>query len=64
MYYSLGSNYWGRFYLAGLACLALAILLPFAPIWRPFAFGALLLVIFMAWCCHLRRLGQDTSNSS
>jgi serine/threonine-protein kinase len=57
MYYSLGSAYWGRFYLAGVACFAAAGLMPLAPAWGPLGFGVLLVVIFAAWGTHLRRLG-------
>jgi eukaryotic-like serine/threonine-protein kinase len=59
MYYSLGAAFWGRFYLAGVACLVLALLMPLAPMWGPFCFGALLLIIFTAWGLHLRHLGRE-----
>ena len=58
MYYSLGSAYWGRFYLAGIACLVLAVLMPLAPAWGPFGFGLLLILIFAAWGLHLRSLSS------
>jgi hypothetical protein len=59
MYYSLGSAYWGRFYLAGVACFAAAGLMPLAPAWGPFGFGLLLVAIFAVWGLHLRRLGRE-----
>src|SRR5207249_1638677 len=42
MYYSLGAAYWGRFYLAGAACLGLAVPMALAPAWGPFWLGLLL----------------------
>jgi hypothetical protein len=59
MYYSLGSGYWGRFYLAGAACFVLAVLAALTPVWGPLAFGAHLTIVFVAWGLHLRRLSFE-----
>ena len=64
MYYSLGAAYWGGFYLAGLACLGVALVMPIDPAWAPAEFGALILLIFTAEGLHLRRLGLDDGDDA
>ena len=37
----MGSVYWGRFYLLGLAFFALAVVMQFTPDWAPLEMGVL-----------------------
>jgi serine/threonine-protein kinase len=41
MYFVMGSVYWGRFYLLGLAFFALAVVMQFTPDWAPLEMGVL-----------------------
>jgi serine/threonine protein kinase len=56
----MGSNFWGRCYLFGMAFLALGVLMPAHLRWAPLGFGTLWGVALVTTGLHLRRLGRET----
>jgi hypothetical protein len=56
-FFAMGSHYWGRFYLVGLAFLAAAVGMAYSAAWSPLAFGLLWAAGLTLTGLHLRRLG-------
>ncbi len=60
--FTMGSNYWNRYYLFGMAFFVLALLMPFHLQWAPLELGTLWAVCLVAIGLHLRRLGREQAN--
>jgi predicted Ser/Thr protein kinase len=58
MFFAFGGAYWGRLYVPGLACFALAPVMAMDLTWAPLEFAALVSTSFVAIGLHLRRLGR------
>jgi serine/threonine protein kinase len=54
--FSMGSSFWGRFYVIGLLLFALAFVMTIQPEWAILEFGAMLSAMFIIVDFHLRRL--------
>jgi hypothetical protein len=57
-YFTLGSSFWGRFYLVGAAYFVLACLMPLRLAWAPVELGLLLSLTFLLISWRLRRLAS------
>jgi hypothetical protein len=53
-----GSVFWGLYYLFGLACFALALVMPLTPGWEPLEYGALMSVQVAVLGIKLLQLGR------
>jgi phosphatidylglycerophosphate synthase len=58
-FFTMGSSYWGKCYLFGLAFFVLAALMPLKLewAWAPLALGTLWAVTLVLIARHVRRLG-------
>jgi hypothetical protein len=59
-FFPLGSNFWGKLYLFGLAAFATAPLMALRLDWAPIEMGALVTVAFTVIGVHLRRLDAES----
>jgi serine/threonine-protein kinase len=57
--FMMGSIYWGRLYVFGLAYFGLALLLPVRMEWAPLGFALIQSATLLAIGLHLRRLGRQ-----
>jgi eukaryotic-like serine/threonine-protein kinase len=58
-FFIMGSNYWGRFYVIGLAFFLLAALMPMHLEWASLEFGTLWGAILLVLGLHLRNVGKQ-----
>jgi serine/threonine protein kinase len=59
LFVSMGGAFWGRLYLAGLAFLAAAVVMPWRLEWAPVEFGVVLAGVMVGAILHLRRTASD-----
>jgi serine/threonine-protein kinase len=57
-FFVMGSSYWGRLYVIGLAFFLMAVLMPFQLEWAPLEFGILWCASLVGIGLHLRHLQQ------
>jgi hypothetical protein len=58
-FFSMGSSYWGRCYLFGLAFFALAVVMPWNLDWASLEFGVLWTIVLFDIGRHLRCMGKS-----
>jgi hypothetical protein len=63
-FFIMGSNYWGRLYVVGLAFFVLATLMPMHLEWASLEFGTLWGVILLTLGLHLRNVGKQAKEES
>jgi serine/threonine protein kinase len=63
-FFVMGSNYWGRLYVVGVAFFVVAVLMPMHLEWASLEFGSLWGLILLALGLHLRTLGQQAKEES
>jgi serine/threonine protein kinase len=54
--FSMGSSFWGRFYVIGLLLFAMAFVMTIQPEWAVLEFGAMLSAMMAVMALHLRRI--------
>jgi serine/threonine-protein kinase len=58
LFFTLGSTYWGRFYLMALLCFVVAVLMPLNLLYAPLVFGGTMWLAMSIAGLHLRWVGQ------
>jgi hypothetical protein len=59
IFFGMGGDHWGRFYLLGLAFFAASAPMALRPEWSPPAFGLLASLVFVAIGLQLRRTSAE-----
>jgi serine/threonine protein kinase len=62
--FSMGSSFWGRFYVMGLGLFVLAFVMTIQLEWAIVEFGAMMSLIFTVIGLHLRRLSAEQNQGS
>ncbi|HLX61993.1 MAG TPA: serine/threonine-protein kinase [Planctomycetota bacterium] len=57
-FFAMGSSYWGKCYVFGVAFFVLAPLMPLKPEWSPLEFGGLSSAVQAYICVHLRQMAK------
>lgn len=60
-FFVMGSSYWGRLYVVGLAFFVMALLMPFQLAWAPLEFGIVWAASLVGISVHLRQLQRQAA---